>query len=51
VLLKEFSSHFTDFLIVDRLIEHMSFETVSETALSTAAEDSTQIFIIIQAKR
>jgi len=51
VLLKEFPAHFTDFLIVDRLIEHMSFETVTEAALALAAGDSSQVFIIIQAKK
>jgi len=36
---------------VDRLIEQMSFETLPEAALATAAEDSSQTFIVIQAKK
>lgn len=51
VLITEFPNHFGDFLIIDRLIEQMSFETVSESSLSDSSNTGTHLYIIIQAKR
>lgn len=48
VFLKEFPNHFADFLIVDRLIEQMNYETVTESVLND--KNSSYVFVIIQAK-
>lgn len=43
VLITEFPNHFGDFLIIDRLIEQMSFETVSESSLSDSSNTGTHL--------